>query len=141
MFENFQGELFADEYPKRHGAEPSKVATAKAAKMLGELTMAASKFSDAPKLDQAEMKAYVMKYLMARGVDEVEADAFFAALKKLSFNSSIREKKKIDQDGDGDTDFVDAKVAQYKAGGIPKDQAIKKAKMFAKKNLITDKKI
>ena len=38
-------------------------------------------------------------------------------------------KKKIDQDGDGDTDFADAKLAQYKAGGMDK----KKAAMLAKK--------
>lgn len=47
-------------------------------------------------------------------------------------------KKKVDQDGDGDTDFVDAKIAQYSKGGVPKDKAIKKAKMFAKKNNIKD---
>jgi hypothetical protein len=48
------------------------------------------------------------------------------------------EKKKVDQDGDGDTDFVDAKIAQYQKGGIKKGQAIAKAKMFAKKNNIKD---
>lgn len=51
-----------------------------------------------------------------------------------------KKSKKIDQDGDGDTDFVDAKIAQYKAGGIPKDKAVKKAKAFAKKNMIVDSK-
>ena len=54
------------------------------------------------------------------------------------FEQFINEKKKIDQDGDGDTDFVDAKIAQYSKGGIPKDKAIAKAKMFAKKNNIKD---
>ena len=48
------------------------------------------------------------------------------------------EKAKVDQDGDGDTDYVDAKVAQYQKGGIKKGQAIAKAKMFAKKNNIKD---
>ena len=53
-------------------------------------------------------------------------------------NPLIEKKKKVDQDGDGDTDFVDAKVAQYQKGGIKKGQAIAKAKMFAKKNNIKD---
>ena len=48
------------------------------------------------------------------------------------------DRSKADQDGDGDTDYVDAKVAQYQKGGIKKGQAIAKAKMFAKKNNIKD---
>ena len=55
-----------------------------------------------------------------------------------SYEISEAKKKKVDQDGDGDTDFVDAKIAQYKKGGIPKDKAIKKAKLFAKTNNIPD---
>lgn len=50
----------------------------------------------------------------------------------------LQTRKKIDQDGDGDTDFVDAKIAQYKKGGIPPKKAIAKAKVFAKKNNIPD---
>jgi hypothetical protein len=66
---------------------------------------------------------------------------FFGFAKVFTeFKQSLFEKKKIDQDGDGDTDFVDAKIAQYKAGGIPKEKAIKKAKMFATKNQINDSK-
>ena len=52
----------------------------------------------------------------------------------------LQAAKKIDQDGDGDTDFVDAKIAQYKKGGIPKEKAVAKAKAFAKKNNIPDTK-
>ena len=48
------------------------------------------------------------------------------------------KKKKVDQDGDSDTDFIDAKVAQYQKGGMTKGQAIAKAKQFAKKNNIKD---
>lgn len=55
-----------------------------------------------------------------------------------SIVEKLQNKKKIDQDGDGDADFVDAKVAQYKKGGIPKEKAIAKAKIFAKKNNIPD---
>ena len=55
-----------------------------------------------------------------------------------SIMEGLAAKKKVDQDGDGDTDFVDAKIAQYKKGGIPKDKAIQKGKMFAKKNNIKD---
>ena len=58
--------------------------------------------------------------------------------KAFNFVMESISKKKADQDGDGDTDFVDAKIAQYKAGGIPKDKAIAKGKMFAKRNNIKD---
>jgi hypothetical protein len=68
------------------------------------------------------------------GRNYVEKFSQFESIKEFVIN----EKKKIDQDGDGDTDFVDAKVAQYTKGGIPKDKAIAKAKMFAKKNSIPD---
>ncbi len=44
----------------------------------------------------------------------------------------LTEAKKKDQDGDGDNDFADAKVAQYIAGGMSKEEAIKKAKKFNK---------
>jgi hypothetical protein len=39
---------------------------------------------------------------------------------------------KIDQDGDGDSDFADAKMAQYKAGGMDKKKAFKKSRKFNK---------
>jgi len=140
MFESFeQGELFPNSYAKK-GEEASKTAAAKAYKIIGDLTIASSRINDLPKIDQVAMKEYMKKYLSSRGVDDSESDAFIEVLRKIGFSSSVREKKKIDQDGDGDTDFVDAKIAQYKAGGISKDQAIKKGKMFAKKNLIADDK-
>jgi hypothetical protein len=139
MFEGFQqGELFPREYQRRE--ETSKVAAAKASKIIGELTIAASRINDLPKPDQAETKEYMKKYLDSRGVDEADSDIFIDVLKKIGFSSSLSEKKKIDQDGDGDTDFVDAKIAQYTKGGIPKDKAVKKAKVFAKKNMIADSK-
>jgi hypothetical protein len=68
------------------------------------------------------------------------ARAYNAVRESLIAESDMTEEKKVDQDGDGDTDFVDAKVAQYKAGGIRKDIAIAKAKLFAKKNNIKDSK-
>lgn len=61
----------------------------------------------------------------------------FESFEKI-YECTLNEKKKIDQDGDGDTDFVDAKIAQYQKGGIEKGKAIAKAKMFAKKNNIKD---
>ena len=138
MFEGFQqGEIFPHAYQRRE--ETSKIAAAKASKIIGELTMTASRINDLPKLDQVETKEYMKKYLDSRGVDEADSDIFIAVLKKIGFSPSLSEKKKIDQDGDGDTDFVDAKIAQYKKGGIPKEAAIKKAKIFSKKNSIKDK--
>lgn len=41
-------------------------------------------------------------------------------------------KKKKDQDGDGDTDFADAKIAQYKAGGMDKKKAVAMSRKFNK---------
>ena len=61
----------------------------------------------------------------------------FSSFEKV-YEQVKKTTKKIDQDGDGDTDFVDAKIAQYTKGGIPKPAAIKKAKIFAKKNGIKD---
>jgi len=40
--------------------------------------------------------------------------------------------KKMDQDGDGDSDFADAKIAQYKAGGMDKKKAVAKSRKFNK---------
>jgi hypothetical protein len=50
-----------------------------------------------------------------------------------AFESFINETKKIDQDKDGDNDFVDVKIAKYIAGGMTREEAIKKAKKFNKK--------
>lgn len=50
-----------------------------------------------------------------------------------AFESFINETKKIDQDKDGDNDFVDAKIARYIAGGMTREEAIKKASKFNKK--------
>jgi hypothetical protein len=50
-----------------------------------------------------------------------------------TFESFLNEGKKKDQDGDGDNDFADAKIAQYMAGGMSKADAIKKAKRFNKR--------
>ena len=55
-----------------------------------------------------------------------------------AFDNMPIKKKKVDQDADGDTDFIDAKVAQYQKGVMTKGQAIAKAKQFAKKNNIKD---
>lgn len=47
-------------------------------------------------------------------------------------NEAKKAKKKKDQDGDGDSDFADAKIAQYKAGGVPKKKAIAMSRKFNK---------
>lgn len=50
-----------------------------------------------------------------------------------TFESFLNEgKKKKDNDEDGDTDFADAKIAQYIAGGMSKAEAIKKSRKFNK---------
>lgn len=52
---------------------------------------------------------------------------------KKKEKAKAAKKKKIDQDGDGDTDFADAKLAQYKAGGMDKKRAMMLAKKFNSK--------
>ncbi len=51
-------------------------------------------------------------------------------LKEFGATAKAKKKKKKDRDGDGDTDFADAKIAQYKAGGIPKAKAMKMSRKF-----------
>ena len=41
-------------------------------------------------------------------------------------------KNKKDQDGDGDTDFADAKIAQYTKGGVDKKKAVAMSRKFNK---------
>jgi hypothetical protein len=43
--------------------------------------------------------------------------------------------KKIDQDGDGDSDFADAKIAQYTAGGVDKAKAMSMSRRFNKSGI------
>lgn len=50
-----------------------------------------------------------------------------------TFESFVNEAKKKDHDEDGDSDFADAKIAQYIAGGMSKEEAIKKSRKFNKK--------
>ena len=45
----------------------------------------------------------------------------------------LTEAKKKDQDGDCDSDFADAKIAQYTAGGMHKKKALAKSRKFNKK--------
>ena len=40
--------------------------------------------------------------------------------------------KKMDHDGDGDSDFADAKIAQYTAGGVDKAKAMSMSRKFNK---------
>jgi len=111
---------------------------AKTSMLIGELTRLANEYDvSSPEIKIGAMP-FLTKYLTSRGVDEDDVETFVKVLGRLSFRAN--EKKKVDQDGDGDTDFVDAKIAQYKAGGLDKQKAISKAKVFAKKNNIKDSK-
>lgn len=114
-----------------------RVIAAKTAKLIGELTRLSTNFNMNEPDVRSNSAPFMQKYLSGRGVSEDEAETFLKILAKLTFGNTS-EKKKIDQDGDGDTDFVDAKIAQYKKGGMPKAKAISSAKMFAKKNNIKD---
>lgn len=48
--------------------------------------------------------------------------------------------KKKDQDGDGDSDFADAKIAQYTSGGVDKKKAIAMSRKFNKGSVTEMKK-
>jgi hypothetical protein len=52
--------------------------------------------------------------------------------KKKEKTHAKKSVKKKDQDGDGDTDFADAKIAQYTAGGINKKKAVVMSRKFNK---------
>lgn len=136
MFESFMDFERSDRGMEDSGAR--RATAAKTSMLIGELTRIANEFDvSSPDVKMGAMP-FLSKYLTSRGVDEDEIETFVKVLGRLSFRAN--EKKKIDQDGDGDTDFVDAKIAQYKKGGMPKSQAISKAKVFAKKNNIKDAK-
>ena len=46
---------------------------------------------------------------------------------------SKRKRKKVDQNKDGKNDFVDVRIAQLKAAGVPDDEAVEKGEKMAKK--------
>jgi hypothetical protein len=52
------------------------------------------------------------------------------AKKKEKMKAVAKKKKQEDQDGDGDNDYADAKLAQYKAGGMDKKRAMMLAKKY-----------
>ena len=57
-------------------------------------------------------------------------------MKDTPLNKKATPKKKVankkDQDGDGDADFADAKIAQYSAGGMDRKKAIMMSRKFNK---------
>jgi hypothetical protein len=119
-------------------SEFQRAFAAKASILIGKLTKLANDFDVSEPEVRLSALPFLTKYFTSRGVNEEDVETFVKVLGRLSFRAN--EKKKADQDGDGDTDFVDAKVAQYKAGGLDKQKAIAKAKIFAKKNNIKDSK-
>lgn len=145
MFESFvsyEGPSYRERMSQAHDEDVSsrqRAIAAKTAKLIGELTRLSNEFDINRPEVRLDAAPFMQKYLSGRGVSEEDAEVFLRILSKLSFGS-MDEKAKVDQDGDGDTDYVDAKVAQYQAGGIKKDIAIAKAKLFAKKNNIKDSK-
>ena len=46
---------------------------------------------------------------------------------------SKRKRKKVDQNKDGKNDFVDVRIAQLKAAGVPDKEAVEKGEKMAKK--------
>ena len=46
---------------------------------------------------------------------------------------SRKKRKKVDQNKDGKNDFIDVKIAQLKASGVPDDEAVERGEKMAKK--------
>ena len=44
-----------------------------------------------------------------------------------------KKGKKVDQNKDGKNDFVDVKIAQLKASGVPDDEAVVKGEKIARR--------
>lgn len=151
MFESFvsdEGPSYRDGGLHRksdldESASQEKIIAQQASSLLNELTMFSTtklkKFMKPEVRSSLGQSKVLTDYLADREVSMEDFEALLDALSKFSF-IPVEEKAKVDQDGDGDTDFVDAKIAQYQAGGIKKDIAIAKAKLFAKKNNIKDSK-
>lgn len=150
MFESFvsyEGPSYRDGGLHRksdldESASQEKIIAQQASSLLNELTMFSTKLKKfmKPEVRSSLGQSKVMKeYLPGREVSMKDFEFLLDVLSKFAFGP-VEEKTKVDQDGDGDTDFVDAKIAQYQAGGIKKDIAIAKAKLFAKKNNIKDSK-
>ena len=59
-------------------------------------------------------------------------EGFVSEAKKTKPVKKKAVKKKKDLDADGDTDFADAKIAQYKAGGIDAKSAYRMSRKFDK---------
>lgn len=71
--------------------------------------------------------------IVMMGEDPRLADAHaMKTFESFLAESKKAKKTKADQDEDGDNDFADAKIAQYVAGGMSKEEAIKKSRKFNK---------
>ena len=44
---------------------------------------------------------------------------------------SKKKRKKVDQNKDGKNDFIDVRIAQLKASGVPDEEAIEKGEKMA----------
>lgn len=44
---------------------------------------------------------------------------------------SRKKRKKVDQNKDGKNDFIDVKIAQLKASGVPDEEAVEKGEKMA----------
>jgi hypothetical protein len=144
LFEHFEEE-FDDFYSKPDPKSDQTFHT-----VANELIELANQYTD----QESPIEMYSDKYSTPTRVRDLQSDLiahindtmgenmaedFMMASDDLLKSYGVMEsKKKLDQDGDGDSDFIDAKIAKYKKGGIAKEPAIKKAKLFAKTNNIPD---
>ena len=137
LFENFE-EAFDDYIGSSRNKEPQDLDS----NLINELIELANQYTDEPINMPVESNIEELQLKLTELVSKYEGpeigEEFAHEAEQLINSHSLQEKKKLDKDGDGDTDFIDAKITQYEKGGIKKGSAIKKAKVFAKTNNIPD---
>lgn len=77
-------------------------------------------------------KVYTFAQFLFESKKQMKAKEEIAKPKKKAATVKKKAAKKKDQDGDGDMDFADAKIAQYTAGGMDKGKAVAMSRKFNK---------
>jgi hypothetical protein len=77
-------------------------------------------------------KVYTFAQFLFESKKQMKTKEEMTKSKKKAAPAKKKAAKKKDQDGDGDMDFADAKVAQYAAGGMDKGKAVAMSRKFNK---------
>jgi hypothetical protein len=77
-------------------------------------------------------KVYTFNEFIFEAKKQMKDEIAKGKKKEVKEPAKKANKKKADKDGDGDTDFADAKIAQYTAGGVEKKKAVAMSRKFNK---------